>query len=119
MKRYCLNCAEKLEGRRDKKYCDKYCKSQYHYEKNRLGNKNRYQIVLNQLKNNRRILAKFNKAGMAKVSGTKLLDDGFNGGVFTNYWKNKKGDVYLFVFEYVFLRLGDKYLLIEWQSYMN
>ena len=77
------------------------------------------QIVLNQLKNNRRILAKFNKAGMAKVSGTKLLDDGFNGGVFTNYWKNKKGDVYLFVFEYGFLRLGDKYLLIEWQSYMD
>tara|TARA_B110000090_G_C13217860_1_gene383562 strand:- start:189 stop:497 length:309 start_codon:yes stop_codon:yes gene_type:complete len=91
MKRYCLNCAEKLEGRRDKKYCDKYCKSQYHYEKNRLGNKNRYQIVLNQLKNNRRILAKFNKAGMAKVSGTKLLDDRFDCGISLVIGRIKKG----------------------------
>lgn len=29
----CLNCEEELFGRIDKKFCDSYCKSQYHNER--------------------------------------------------------------------------------------
>jgi len=117
--RKCLNCGAEIEGRRDKKFCDNYCKSQFHYEKSVLGNGNRYQQVLDQLKKNRRVLAKFNKAGLAKVECTKLIDEGFDPSIFTNYWKNKKGEVYLFCFEYGFLRKEGKYVLVEWQEYMG
>ncbi|MCM4168449.1 hypothetical protein DHD08_12245 [Arenibacter sp. H213] len=43
--------------------------------------------------------------------------------VFLEYWKNQKGDVYLFVYEYGFLKktnMGkEKYLLVTWQDYME
>ncbi len=42
---------------------------------------------------------------------------------FTHYWKNAKGDVYLFVYEYGFLKKvennNEKYVLIQWQDYMD
>ena len=118
-KRVCLKCEKKLEGRRDKKFCDKYCKSQFHYEQN-LGIKaKRYSVILEQLKKNRRLLGKYNKAGLVTMSCFKLTEKGFNPSFFTNYWKNKRGEVYLFVFEYGFLKKGDKYILVEWQEYMN
>jgi len=31
-----------------------------------------------------------------------LIDQGFNPKFFTHYWKNNKGDVYLFCYEYGF-----------------
>ena len=38
-------------------------------------------------------------------------------------FKNKKGDVYLFVYEFGFLKREEqqqeKYILIHWQEYMN
>ena len=79
----------------------------------------RYLSVLNQLKKNRRLLDKFNKAGLAKLRANKLVGEGFNPAFFTNYWKNKNGEVYLFVFEYGFLKKEDNYVLVKWQSYME
>ena len=31
----CLDCGEIIEGRTDKKFCNLYCKSSYHYKKNK------------------------------------------------------------------------------------
>ena len=118
-KRVCLKCEKKLEGRRDKKFCDNYCKSQFHYEQSVVKKGSRYLSVLNQLKKNRRLLDKFNKAGLAKLRANKLVGEGFNPAFFTNYWKNKNGEVYLFVFEYGFLKKEDNYVLVKWQSYME
>ena len=79
-------------------------------------------MVDHQLKMNRRILKNFNKAGKAVVRSKILIDLGFNPKYFTHYWKNHKGDVYLFVYEFGFLsRLENgtkKYILIKWQDYM-
>ncbi|WP_348647002.1 hypothetical protein [Arenibacter sp. S6351L] len=49
--------------------------------------------------------------------------EGFDPQFFTHYWKNQKGDVYLFVYEYGFLNKRhngkDKYILVIWQDYMD
>jgi len=79
--------------------------------------------VDNQLKLNRKILKFFNKAGKATIRSKVLLEKGFNPNFFTHFWKNKKGDVYLFVYEYGFIKRqennAEKYILIMWQDYMN
>tara|TARA_R110000787_G_scaffold43372_2_gene106426 strand:- start:1595 stop:1969 length:375 start_codon:yes stop_codon:yes gene_type:complete len=119
----CLACESDLQGRSDKKFCDPYCKSSYHYQKSKEEAPRFYNKVDNQLKLNRRILKKFNKSGKATVRSETVLKLGFNPKFFTHYWKNKKGDVYLFVYEFGFLKIKEqqkeKYILIHWQEYMN
>ena len=120
---YCLACKKELYGRSDKKFCDLHCKSSYHYKKSQEEAPRFYNKVDNQLKQNRRILKSHNKAGKATIRANKLLNEGFNPNFFTHFWKNKKGDVYFFVYEYGFLKKKEqnieKYILIQWQEYMS
>lgn len=119
----CLSCGKLLEGRSDKIYCDAYCKSAYHYKKSKNDAPRFYLRVHNQLKLNRKILKAYNKAGKAIVRAEIISQLGFNPNFFTHYWKNNKGDVYLFVYEYGFLKKVehtiDKYILVKWQDYME
>ncbi len=121
--RTCESCGKHLEGRSDKKFCDAYCKSSYHYKKSLEEAPRFYNKVDNQLKINRRILKSYNKAGKATVRSKMLLEQGFNPNFFTHYWKNHKSDVYFFVYEYGFLIRQEhgveKFVLIKWQDYMN
>lgn len=52
-----------------------------------------------------------------------LINEGFNPKYFTHYWKNQKGAVYLFCYEFGFLERKEhnkvKYVLIQWQEYMG
>ena len=65
----------------------------------------------------------FNKAGKAIVRKEELLAEGFNPKYFTHYWKNEKGDVYLFCYEFGFLAKEEqgkqKFVLVKWQQYMD
>ena len=119
----CLSCKNELQGRSDKKFCDVHCKSSYQYQQSRLKAPRFYNKVDNQLKLNRRLLKSYNKAGKATVRSEVLLEQGFDPNFFTHYWKNHKGDVYLFVYEFGFLKRkegnNEKYILIKWQEYMN
>ena len=119
----CLSCGKLLVGRSDKKFCDPYCKSSYHYKKSIQEEPRFYNKVDNQLKQNRRILKSFNKAGKATVRAETIIESGFNPNFFTHFWKNNKRDIYLFVYEYGFLKRkegnNEKYVLIKWQSYME
>ena len=119
----CLNCAEVIEGRVDRKFCSSYCKSNYHYKLNKCKENSFFIMVEKQLKLNRRILKDYNKAGKATVRAGVLLELGFDPSFFTHYWKNKKRDVYLFVFEFGFLRRVEngraKFVLVIWQEYMK
>jgi hypothetical protein len=121
--RKCIACGEKIEGRIDKIYCSEYCKSAFHYRKNKNKTKNLFQKIDEQLKINRRLLAHYNKAGKAVIRKEELLKAGFVPKYFTHYWKNQKGDVYLFCYEYGFLEVKEnsrkKYVLVQWQSYMD
>ncbi len=119
----CPVCETEIIGRSDKKYCSVYCKSAHQYQKRKVEEE-RYYKIDKQLKINRKILKAYNKSGLSKVRSEKLIGEGFDPKYFTNYWKNKKGQVYLFCYEYGFLKLieenkKEKYLLVQWQSYME
>lgn len=119
----CLHCGKELHGRSDKKYCDAYCKSAFQYQMAKKNPLRIYNKIDNQLKLNRKILKEYNKGGKVTVRNETLLNLGFDPNFFTHFWKNQKGDVYLFVYEYGFLRRKEngkeKYVLILWQEYMG
>jgi hypothetical protein len=121
--RQCPACGLEIKGRTDKKFCNVYCKSNFHYQKNKSGLTGFYLKVDKILKHNRSLLKTYNKSGKSVVRVETLLHEGFNPNFFTHYWKNAKGEVYLFVYEYGFLKLSenrkDKYVLVTWQEYMN
>jgi|TARA_B110001450_G_C17625553_1_gene482996 hypothetical protein len=123
MDRWCLSCNNKVEGRVDKLFCSPYCKSSYHYIKNRNKKMTRFNLIDVQLKRNRSILKHFHKTGKTTILKSELIDKGFNPNYFTNYWKNNNNEVYLFCYEYGFLSLDsfgkNKYLIIDWQDYME
>ena len=121
-KRTCLLCHEKIVGRSDKKFCDDYCRTRYNYNKAK-ETPALYTQIYDQLKLNRKLLRHFNRGGIVHVRKEVLTQKGFNPHFFTHYWKNSKGDVYLFCFEYGFLKKvengSEKYILILWQTYMS
>ena len=121
--RPCLNCAEQVGGRVDKLFCTPYCKSAYHYQKQKFASKSMFKSIDETLKRNRRLLAHYNTTGKAVIRKEELLKAGFNPMFFTHYWKNKVGDIYLFCYEYGFLERKQngktKYVLVKWQDYMD
>lgn len=122
--RTCPNCGEEVQGREGKKFCNSYCKSNYHYERRKDQENTFFKKVDKQLKLNRRILKNYNRAGKATVRAELLSNHGFNPNYFTHYWKNGKGNVYLFCYEYGFIAFTDakeikKYTLIKWQDHME
>tara|TARA_R110002012_G_scaffold320402_2_gene543969 strand:- start:78055 stop:78444 length:390 start_codon:yes stop_codon:yes gene_type:complete len=119
----CLYCQKQIIGRTDKKYCNLHCKSAYQYQKAKEQPQRFYNKVDNQLKLNRKILKQYNKGGKVTVRETVLREKGFDPNFFTHFWKNQKGEVYLFVYEYGFLKIkegqNNKYVLVLWQEYMS
>ncbi len=118
----CLYCKAEITGRTDKKYCSVYCKSAHQYQKRKLE-ETLYYTIDKQLKTNRKLLKSYNKSGLSTIRKEKLISEGFNPNYFTHYWKNKKGQVYLFCYEYGFLEVKEnnkqKFVLVTWQEYMN
>ena len=117
----CPVCDSIIKGREDKIFCSLKCKSAYQYQTKK-STEILYHKIDKQLKTNRRLLKLYNKSGLSTIRKEKLISDGFNPNYFTHYWKNSKGDVYLFRYEYGFLNKDDKgkqkYVLVKWQSYM-
>ena len=120
--RKCPVCGEMFTGRTDKVYCSLRCKSSVHYEK-KLETEQFYLKVDKHLKTNRKLLKRYNAAGKSTIRKETLLEQGFDPHFFTHYWKNKKGDVYLFCYEFGFLERKEnnkaKYVLVQWQEYME
>lgn len=118
----CPACQKEVVGRRDKVFCSPSCKSSYQYEQ-RLEHETFYFEVDRQLKKNLSILKRYNQVGKTTLRKEVLLEQGFNPRFFTHYWKNQKGQVYLFCYEYGFLSLQEqekeKYVLVTWQDFMN
>lgn len=118
----CICCGETIKGRKDKIYCSPKCRSAAQYE-TRMLHEQFYLQVDRQLKTNRKILKRYNKSGYSTLRKEKLIEEGFNPKYFTHYWKNSKGQVYLFCYDFGFLEIDQngkkKLLLVEWQDYME
>jgi hypothetical protein len=111
IKKKCLECDEQIQGRSDKKFCSDLCRNSYN---NKLNSDvtNYVRHVNNVLRRNRRILEELNPEGKISMHRDKLVDKGFNFNYFTSIYKNKKGDVYYYCYEYGYLSTGDNFYLL-------
>ena len=121
-KMHCLHCGKTFRFRTNKKFCDSYCRSTFNYEKSKRDPSDFIRIK-SQLIHNRKLLRYYNKDGLTKIACSKLIEKGFNPHYFTHYWKNNKGETYLFCFENGYLKKSSSkksyYILIKWQKYMK
>ncbi len=111
--KYCLLCKEKLEGRRDKKFCSDYCRTEYHNRRNReLAEPVRRINAI--LKSNRRILAELNPVRKTVVSRQILKAKGFNFRYFTSIYNTKNGNRYYMCYEYGYREIRNQnYILVK------
>lgn len=121
-KKECPVCGNAVQGRSDKRFFSTTCKSVDQYER-RQREEGFFLFVDRQLKTNRKILKLYNRTGYTTLRRSVLESEGFNPRYFTHYWKNRKGDVYLFCYDFGFLSVNrdgvEKYVVVKWQDYMN
>lgn len=117
--RNCLECGQKLSGRKDQKYCSDFCRNAYNNKLNEDSNK--YVRRINGiLRKNRRILEKLNPDGKVTTDGITLAEEGFNFHYYTNIYKTKKGSQYFFCYEHGYIKLeNDQYMLVMKQDYVK
>lgn len=108
----CLECATKITGRIDKKFCSDQCRISFN---NRLNSDetNYVRNVNNILRKNRRVLSELNTTGKTRVGMAKLKEKGFDFQYFTNTYKTKDGAVYYYCYEQGYLPIeNDSFLLV-------
>ncbi len=117
--RACLECNEKLIGRKDKKFCSDYCRNGFN---NRLNEDatNYVRRVNNILRKNRRILEKLNPEGKRTVDALLLAEEGFNFHYFTNVYTTQKGSNYHFCYDQGYIKLeNNQCMLVVKQDYVR
>ncbi|MFN8251131.1 MAG: hypothetical protein U0V75_04555 [Ferruginibacter sp.] len=109
----CKKCSKPLRGRSDKKFCDDYCRAAFNNELKSAAN-NLVRNVNNALGKNRRILENMLHEGdmMAKTTRDKLLQAGFQFKYVTHTYKNQKGNIYYYCYEYGYLPLDNNFFLV-------
>jgi len=118
-KRICLECSQRLVGRKDKKFCTSECRSTYN---NRLNgaSTNLIRRVNAILRKNRRILKELNPKGKTKIKRQKLALEGFNFDYFTNIYETKGGKQYFFCYDQGYIKLEkDLLALVERETYVS
>lgn len=116
--RNCLECGQKLSGRKDQKFCSDYCRNGFNNKLNEDSNK--YVRRINGiLRKNRRILEKLNPRGKVTLDGIRLAEEGFNFHYYTNIYTTQKGQYY-FCYDYGYLKIdNDQYMLVQKQDYVK
>jgi hypothetical protein len=110
--RKCLACEKTLRGRIDKKFCDDYCRNNYNNQQRAVDSQYDKKII-SILKKNKQVLAQFLKEEeMTKTTKERLLSSGFQFKYHTHHYENKKGNTYVFCFEYGYLALDNDWFLI-------
>ena len=117
--RKCLECSQKLSGRKDQKSCSDYCRNTYNNRLNEDATK--YVRRINTiLRKNRRILAALNPSGKRTLDAITLAEEGFNFHYYTNMYETQKGNTYFFCYEQGYTKLeGDQYMLVLKQDYVK
>ncbi len=109
----CLACGKPLKGRSDKKFCDDYCRNSYN---NSLKGEPSKIIrnINNALRKNHYILQSLlsKEEETAKAHREKLVSLGFRFQYMTHQYRNKKGNIYFFCYDYGYLPLDNDWFLI-------
>jgi hypothetical protein len=117
--RKCLECSQKLSGRKDQKFCSDYCRNTYNNRLNEDATKY-VRRINNILRKNRRILAALNPSGKRTVDAITLAEEGFNFHYYTNMYETQKGNTYFFCYEQGYTKLeGDQFMLVLKQDYVK
>lgn len=113
MNKCCLECAEKIIGREDKKFCSDGCRNAYNNKINK-DCTNYMRNINNKLRKNYRILTTLNADGKGKTTKANLLSKGFDFEFFTNILNTGNGNTYYFIYDqgYRFLE-NDYYMLVK------
>lgn len=89
----CLECHERIIGRADKKFCSDGCRNLYNNRINQDAH-NLMRRIHHQLRKNYRLLSEFHLQKKNKISRGKLMEKGFDFGLFTGLRQNKKGQTF-------------------------
>ncbi|MEO7977208.1 hypothetical protein [Flavobacterium sp.] len=107
----CLECADKIVGREDKKFCSDGCRNAYNNKINK-DSTNFMRNVNNKLRKNYRILAELNTEGKSKATRDKMLHKGFDFDFFTNILQTKTGNTYYFLYDQGYRSLDNDYFML-------
>lgn len=117
--RVCLECGQKLSGRKDQKFCSDYCRNTFNNRLNEDATKY-VRRINNILRKNRRILAALNPSGKRTVDAITLAEEGFNFHYYTNTYQTQKGNTYFFCYEQGYSKIeGNQYVLVLKQDYVK
>lgn len=88
--RLCLLCEKPIYGRKDKKFCDHFCRTEYHNDLRKVSKvyMNKVNLIL---AHNRSTLLRFCPDGRSQAFETDLRRLGFIPEIFTNYYTSKSG----------------------------
>lgn len=100
--RTCLECLEKIAGRKDKKFCCDQCRTS-HYNKVHAEENSMVKKINTTLKKNRKILEYCFQNKCTKLSRTQLLQAGFDFFFFTHERILKSNNAYRFCYEYGYM----------------
>lgn len=117
--RTCKECEQKLNGRKDQKFCSDYCRNSFNNRQNEDATAY-VRRINNILRKNRRILAALNPKGKITLDGITLAEEGFNFHYFTNIYKTQKGSQYFFCYDQGYIKMdNDQYMLVQKQDYVK
>jgi hypothetical protein len=116
--RLCLDCNKPVKGRTDKKFCNDYCRNHYN-NKLKATTHNLVRNINNALGKNRRILEDLlgENDEIIRVSKESMIQHGFQFRYYTHTYKNKKGTIYFFCYDYGYLPLEqDSCLVVKYKD---
>lgn len=107
----CINCGQRLFGRKDKKFCNDYCRNTYN---NRLNKENVevIRITNNKLKKNHKILKNLVEKNKNSVTRTELELLGFDINLVTSFDFND-GVIFRKVYDFVLQQKDSNVLTLK------
>lgn len=109
----CQLCGTEIVGRIDKKFCDDYCRSSFHYKMN--GNSNKIiRQMNNRLRKNRKILNQLQELGKSICSSRQLVFMGFDFSIYTSIYINETGETCYYCYDRGYVSNGeDCYVIVK------
>ncbi len=112
--RFCKECGIALKGRRDQKFCSDFCRNQFNNRSYALRLAEQRQINRILVQNKQIICYYLLMEGKRKVKMLELYQKGFNFEFHTHQKRTKNGQVYIFCYDFGYLRLStDQFILVQ------